>query len=80
MTMAEMLAQIDKLNKSQLRALRHKLAGRGNAKSIHVDERISKAIVTFEYANGKDYAHHIILRIISLPNRGLRPPPHQLRK
>jgi hypothetical protein len=60
MTMTEMLAQIDKLNKSQLRALRHKLAGRGNAKSIYIDERISKAIVTFEYANGRDYAHHIM--------------------
>jgi hypothetical protein len=60
MTMTEMIAQLDKLNKFQLRALRHKLAGRGDAKAIYVDERISKAIVTFQYANGKDYAHHIM--------------------
>ena len=53
----DMLAQLDKLNKYQLRALRHVLAGRGVAKSIHVDKAIDKATVTFGISNGLEVTH-----------------------
>ena len=61
MTLDQMSAELDKLNKQQLRALRHVLAGRGVAKSIHVDKAIGKATVTFGLSNGKDVSHFILL-------------------
>ena len=61
MTLYQMLAEIDKLNKHQIRSLRKVLAGRGVAKSINVDQQISKVTVTFERSNGKEVSHFILL-------------------
>ena len=61
MTVTDMLAQLDKLNKYQLRALRQTLAGRGVAKSIHVDKATDKATVTFGLPNGLEVTHFIML-------------------
>jgi hypothetical protein len=61
MTLDQMSAELDKLNKQQLRALRHVLAGRGVAKSINVDHQISKATVTFGLSNGLEVTHFIML-------------------
>lgn len=61
MTATEMTAEINKLNNLQIRSLRHQLSGRGQAAAISVDERISTVTVEFDHANGKRFAHYLML-------------------
>ena len=61
MTAAKMTAEINKLNNLQIRSLRRQLSGRGQVAAISVNERISAVTVEFVHANGKRFAHHLML-------------------
>lgn len=60
MNPTQMIAEMNKLNPRQRRALRGALFGRGLASLISVDEKTGKATVEFQY-DGKRIAHWIML-------------------